>query len=199
MGRQRRPGVNDTRVSTTPEREHIRVAKPPKKETFTTRLPPHTAKFVRGLAKSKKVLVSTIISELVDEAIQARVKNLLPAAADSRPSPPQPKATSTPKAPPGNPHGTLRNQAEATELILKEIRRRGGHPDLEARLEQSIRDFWERKKRRGPRTADFKFNIALGKTECHPAGPRAGGEISGAARSRFRSPPPRESRKSLAG
>jgi hypothetical protein len=124
---------------------------PPKKETFTTRLPPHTAKFVRGLAKSEKVLVSTIISELVEEAIQARVKNLLPAAAGSSPSagagpsPTRPKATSTPKAPPGNPHGTLRNQAEATELILKEIRRRGGHPDLEARLEQSIRDFREKK------------------------------------------------------
>ncbi len=143
---------------------------PEKKETFTTRLPPHTAKFVRGLAKSEKNLVSTIISELIEEAINARVKSLLPSASASTPSASTPSAgaapaardslsgpshrlsgasqPSTPTIRPAaanNPHGTLRNQAEATELILKEIRRRGGNPDLEARLEKSIRDLREKK------------------------------------------------------
>lgn len=109
------------------------MAQPPeKKVTFTTRLPEHTAKFIRGLSQNEHVLTSTIIAELVEEAIQARaIKSLSPPATPSPPVPPKPQ----------------RDMSDACALVLKEIRRRGGNKELENKLEVAIHELREKKKR----------------------------------------------------
>ena len=112
---------------------------PEKKVTFTTRLPEHTAKRIRGLSKSEHVLTATIIAELVEEAIQARViKTLTPPAEPSPPAPPVPPVPPVPLKP-------QRDMSDACALVLKEIRRRGGNKELENKLEVAIRDLREKK------------------------------------------------------
>jgi hypothetical protein len=110
------------------------VAQPPEKKiTFTTRLPEHTAKLIRGLAQNEHILTSTIIAELVEEAIQTRVQKTL-----ATPPPPPPPVPLKPK----------RDMSDACELVLKEIRRRGGNKELENKLEVAIREHREKEKRR---------------------------------------------------
>jgi hypothetical protein len=112
------------------------VAKPPeKKVTFTTRLPEHTAKLIRGLSQNEQVLTATIIAELVEEAIQARVTKAL--------TPPVPPSSPAPLVP----FKPQREMSDACALVLKEIRRRGGNKELENKLEVAIRELREKEKR----------------------------------------------------
>ena len=109
------------------------MAQPPeKKVTFTTRLPEHTAKLIRGLSQNEQVLTATIIAELVEEAIQARVTKTL--------TPPVPPSSPVPFKP-------QREMSDACALVLKEIRRRGGNKELENKLEVAIRELREKEKR----------------------------------------------------
>lgn len=112
------------------------MAQPPeKKVTFTTRLPERTAKLIRGLSQNEHVLASTLIAELVEEALQARViKSLAPPATPSSSVPPVPLKPQ-------------RDMSDACALVLKEIRRRGGNKELENKLEVAIHELREKKKR----------------------------------------------------
>ncbi len=94
---------------------------PKRKEVFTTRLPSEAARLIRAMAKKEGMSVSSFLENLIEEALISRVRQ-------SRSSPPR---TNTSK----------RDMSHVAELVLNEIRRRGGDEDLEARIEEGIRTF----------------------------------------------------------
>ncbi len=94
---------------------------PKRKEIFTTRLPPEAARLIRAMAKKEGVPVSSLLENLIEEALIGRVRQ-------SRSSPPKTNASQ-------------RDMSHVAELVLSEIRRRGGDEALEARIEEGIRTF----------------------------------------------------------
>ncbi len=104
---------------------------PMKKEIFTTRLPSEAARLIRAMAKKEGVSVSSFLENLIEEALIGRVRQ-------SRSSPPR---TNTSK----------RDMSHVAELVLSEIRRRGGDADLEARIEKGIRSFRVNSKGKAPK------------------------------------------------
>ncbi len=104
---------------------------PKRKEIFNTRLPPEAARLVRAMAKKEGASVSSLLENLIEEALISRVRQ-------SRSSPPKTNASK-------------RDMSHVAELVLSEIRRRGGDEDLEARIEEGIRTFRVNNKGKAPK------------------------------------------------
>ncbi len=104
---------------------------PHRKEVFTTRLPSEAARLARAMAKSEGLSVSSLLETLIEEALIGRVRQ-------SRSSPPKTNASK-------------RDMSHVAELVLSEIRRRGGDEALEARIEKGIRTFRVNNKGKAPK------------------------------------------------
>lgn len=103
--------------------------------TFTTRLSTDSAKLLVAHAKMDGLSPSVMLAKLVEEALFAPERQARLLARIRRINPPA-----------KNP--SQRDMSNVAELVLKEIQRRGGNPELEGRLEKAINDF--RTKKRTP-------------------------------------------------
>jgi hypothetical protein len=103
--------------------------------TFSTRLSTDSAKLLIAHARMDGLSPSVMLAKLAEEALYApdRQTRLLARI----------HGISTPTKKPGQ-----HDMSTVAEWVLKEIRRRGGNPSLEGRIEKAITDF--RKKKNPP-------------------------------------------------